>query len=433
MSATPEADIITTMFEVKTTRVLALMLMACVVGYSGATTPLQKVGSFAYTHPSFLSVFPTGLEGSGSPALTLTSFQAFGSGSVSAIRSIGAWFNSSSGAPDIETLGSLSWPNQMTLAPASALDASPALVLGDGFLVPGHSTGSVYAIRVGGGDPIALAPEKKEYFYHKAHLRDMDGDGDLDILTARGTKPVFGTAGGDLVWLRNPGGASPLDSAPWDLTTISSKGCDFELAWSDMDAADDVIEVWCPSFFSQELVLHVVGASNGSLITSRVIDSGLPLESIGLVDLDADGKDEIVVNSHSDKPADSVVLAYEIPPAGSLLSGSYVRHVLASGFNTTEGGFGPQASPGFVTPVFPTTTPSSSERPLLVVAGDGAQSGFLLVPAQGSKWDYTLELIVDVHGVVGIIAAGDVNLDGYTDLFIPDYDSGVIYAYTFAP
>merc|ERR1711916_33901 len=101
------------------------------------------------------------------------------------------------------------------------------------------------------------------------------------------------------------------------------------------------------------------------------------------------------------------------PPAGSLLSGSYVRHVLASGFHTTA--------------------PSSSERPLLVVAGDGAQSGFLLVPAQGSKWDYTLELIVDVHGVVGIIAAGDVNLDGYTDLFIPDYDSGVIYAYTFAP
>lgn len=40
--------------------------------------------------------------------------------------------------------------------------------------------------------PVALAAEKKKWFYHMAQWRDMDGDGKLDLLTARATKNFLG-------------------------------------------------------------------------------------------------------------------------------------------------------------------------------------------------------------------------------------------------
>jgi hypothetical protein len=42
------------------------------------------------------------------------------------------------------------------------------------------------------------------YFYHKSEWIDLNGDGKLDLLTARGTKPIIGTAGGELLWLEQP-------------------------------------------------------------------------------------------------------------------------------------------------------------------------------------------------------------------------------------
>lgn len=68
--------------------------------------------------------------------------------------------------------------------------------------------------------PSVRSPGNKElngWFYHRALLKDVDGDGLVDVVAARATKPLIGKEGGELVWLRQPPGADPLAPAslPW--------------------------------------------------------------------------------------------------------------------------------------------------------------------------------------------------------------------------
>ena len=52
----------------------------------------------------------------------------------------------------------------------------------------------------------------------------------------------------------------------------------------------------------------------------------------------------------------------------------------------------------------------------------------------GTDFQYELSVIISFDGVVGSIGYGDViGNDGWTEFFVPDYDNGQIYAYTFAP
>ncbi len=54
-----------------------------------------------------------------------------------------------------------------------------------------------------------LSSPSTGYFYHKADWYDVDGDGLLDLITARATKPLFGSGSGELLWLKQPS-SSPL-------------------------------------------------------------------------------------------------------------------------------------------------------------------------------------------------------------------------------
>ena len=56
------------------------------------------------------------------------------------------------------------------------------LLVGDGFLVPGKSTGGVYALpapTTAQNKAVCLTTPKSGYFYHRTVLRDMNGDGQL--------------------------------------------------------------------------------------------------------------------------------------------------------------------------------------------------------------------------------------------------------------
>lgn len=65
----------------------------------------------------------------------------------------------------------------------------------DGFLVPFKDDGYIYLVDISGSTP--QGPYKLtdhtegKWFYHRVVWKDMDGDGDLDILTCRAREPVF--------------------------------------------------------------------------------------------------------------------------------------------------------------------------------------------------------------------------------------------------
>lgn len=60
------------------------------------------------------------------------------------------------------------------------------------------------------------------WFYHRAVLKDIDGDGLVDVLAARASKPLLGSPGGELVWMKQPKAADPLAPSllPWQESVV---------------------------------------------------------------------------------------------------------------------------------------------------------------------------------------------------------------------
>jgi hypothetical protein len=125
----------------------------------------------------------------------------------------------------------ITWPNDHTLIAPSSLAAYQGLLVAGGFLVPPKTVGGIWALPASAnwtfGAPLKLSVDKGSafldgWFYHRALQKDVDGDGFVDVLTARATKPLFGTPGGELVWLRQPSSGDPLapTQLPWQEATL---------------------------------------------------------------------------------------------------------------------------------------------------------------------------------------------------------------------
>lgn len=145
--------------------------------------------------------------------------------------------------------------------------------------------------------------------------------------------------------------------------------------------------------------------------------------SLQLADINGDGKNEILASNH-DESGNGGVFAYEIP---SVASGNWKRHDLATVFPVLQKGIA-QAAPGAAEAFYP--TPDSTGAPHIVVAGDGSQQAYILVPTS-NPWSYDRTLLHNCGCTVGGIAVGDVNGDGKKELYIPCYDSGYLVTYSF--
>lgn len=98
------------------------------------------------------------------------------------------------------------WPNNVEVVPFDVFGLR-AIVVPDGFLVPGKSDGGVYIITM---DPsnvtlttavTKISTEPKGYFYHMGYWVDLNGDGRKDFITARSNAKA---GGGQLVWFEHP-------------------------------------------------------------------------------------------------------------------------------------------------------------------------------------------------------------------------------------
>lgn len=397
---------------------LSLALTSAASVALGADPVLKSVGVIEVNKPAFLSL--QHIDSSGDLALTIASFGVFGGNGVRVLP------KASSALSDISSLSisliteSIKWPNEIRALDASQLGRRGYLVSG-GFLVPGNTNGAVTFVDAESSKQYQLSTTKNGWWYHRAELRDLNGDGKLDVITARGTKSMFGGSGGELLWLENPGS---LDGQ-WKEHVIG-QGPDVNFRLYDIDG-DGKEELIATEYFGKKLSVWW-RETNGSW-SSKVIDDNLGSAfDSEIVDLNNDGVNELLVTNH--EASNGQVFSYTLPK--SFKSTKWNRVVLLDGIETRQGGMN-QASPGQAIAFRPST--SYSGKPYILVSGDGSQRAHMLVPKSQdpNNWEYTEQIVVDAGCTVGQSAVGDVNGDGHADVFVPGYDSNKIHVFTFAP
>jgi len=278
------------------------------------------------------------------------------------------------------------------------------------------------------------------YFYHKVVWMDMDDDGLLDAVTARATKPIIGSSNGQFLWLKQPAD-SPLSSTPWEATQLSSGHNSPDILFSACDLNDDgETEFVYASFFTGAglgLAYKDPSATSWtpeSFHYMSIDDSIGPAFATQVVDMNGDGRKDVLISNHVNNAAESGVWVYEAPQKPNPLNDTslWIKHKIAGNFTVLTKGIG-QAAPGAAFAYRPSI--STGGKYSVIVGGDGAEGVYIITPdsEDPSDWSYTKTEVDNCHGTVGQVAVGDTNGDGFTDIFVPCYDIGELHQLTFAP
>jgi hypothetical protein len=385
----------------------------------------RKLGEIKVNKPAFLNI----LNNASGSSLVISSFAPFASDTVSIVPNLKSALSQMDSIKPLPLTSQITWPNGTTYVSQDVFGNEGILVSG-GFLVPGKGNGAVTFIPLGASTSSsnihAITGSQGSWFYHKTSLVDMNGDGLVDVVTARANKPLFGAAKTELLWLENPGLPTALTTS-WK-EHIISKNADvhFELIGVVGSAIPAIVAT---EFFNKKL--SITWQENGQFV-NRVIDDKLGSAfDLQVVDVNFDGRRDLLVTNHESTASASGVFAYEIPE--DLKKGSFIKHVLFSGIQTRQKGPN-QASPGAPLAFYPAVNQTNS-KPWILVSGDGSQRAHLLKPNSESvsDWSYSESTLTDEKCTVGSSAVGDVNGDGFAEVFVPAYDNNRISVFTFAP
>ena len=401
--------------------ILALVASAAVASPDANSLPTM-VGQFPLESPGFLHYTPQ------DDTMLVTTFGALGSGGLYLFNNFSStWDSAISSAKPSQTTTGLVWPNVPTRAPASMF-GEPGnenyLLIGDGFLVPGKQTGNVIAVSTESLYKWTyLAPQDSDYFYHKAVPFDVDGDGDLDIVTCRATLPFLQKGSGQLLWLENKN-TGLNDTWP---AHVLQNGPDiiFDIhPWS----TPGNLTIASGEFFNARVSLTVVQL--GKVVRYAIVDDTIgAIDMVAFHQLDGTGRPNLLVTNHVDIEALSGVFAYTSADVSNPGAGNWTRTTLTQGFHTRAWFQG--MSPGFAYPFYPNAA-NPSGFPTIAIAGDGAYELYLLLPTTKAL-QYTRVTLLAANGTVAALSVGDFNNDGWTDMLVPNYDLSTMYAYTFKP
>ena len=123
-----------------------------------------------------------------------------------------------------------------------------------------------------------------------AHVADMDGDGDLDIVSASSLDDT-------IAWYENDGAADPSWTSA-NIATTADAARDVQVA--DMDGDGD-LDIVSASYADDTIAWYENnGAANPSWTSSDIVTNATNAESVYLADMDGDGDFDIVSGSQGD-------------------------------------------------------------------------------------------------------------------------------------
>jgi hypothetical protein len=194
------------------------------------------------------------------------------------------------------------------------------------------------------------------------------------------------------------------------------------------------VVVFAAEFFTEKVSVHRVSTVDGALVESRIIDDGeiLNAYSVALVDLNSDGKRQLLVNNHEKDKKTNGIWAYELPQ--DLMKGDYTKYPVATGFKNKFSLTVPNMAPGFPYAVWPEASTQGDDPAHILVAGDGTYSVHLLTNNGDETNPYAFDNIVlkDEGGTFGALAFSDLDEDGWLEMWVPNYDKSKVEVFKFS-
>lgn len=352
--------------------------------------------------------------------------------------------------------GVFNWPNSLNPIPTEVFSSTGYLLVADGFGTPSAHDGCLAIVNSNGNLPADFGDIQfisngcgqgnllqTKYYYHYTQWVDMDGDGDLDILTARCsslTNPTECTDS-DLVWFQNPGGPFSVTARTWkEFVVESSIGV--------TDTGFDLIEyngvkyVIAGGFASGQLVLYSgTNWVDTASINAQPIANGYGNTTFYFTqqwaDMNNDGIPDAVVTIGSYGLGEGVLLVYPgVDNNGALgLADGIMVYDQFPVFSSSSVG-----SPGeAVAFYYGVNDKANGVLPSILVSGDDDGQMYMFDPTgytnpDGSdfNWQYNNAVIFKTKQfspfvtpfnapTVGQMTVADIDGDGCNDIVVPSY------------
>lgn len=333
--------------------------------------------------------------------------------------------------PKVQTLTtSIDWPNYATVVDKEVFGFQ-ALIIGAGFLVPSHATGGVYILEASPSPktlkkPVKVTKDEGGYFYHRGVLRDMNGDGKLDIVTARCHYEVYpwSKKSGELVWLEQPA-TDALSGTPWTMHKLHD-GPDFLFTPHPTLFEKNMLTVSAEYVYSKVAIYFL---NDEGVVEERVIDDKCGHGfSASWVDLNRDGKLDLLATNHENQ--NGSVFAYTWDGDITKSDTKITKHVLATGFSAISTSQG-TAAPGDAVAFHPNAETERTDKPWIFVSGDNGNTIVLLRPTSenGDDWAYSKQILAYMGADVGQNVIDTTS--AVRSVYVPAYDNNEVVQYMF--
>lgn len=307
-------------------------------------------------------------------------------------------------------------PRAVGKVPSNAFSGNKALTYWVSTWGANGTTGAIYVLR-----PTTTYSVWKDitidagWNYERSQWVDMNKDGRVDCLTAR-----FRGGVGQLLWFQQPKGQDK-----WGQQIIHEGMADGNFI-GFVKGRKTYILVAGLQFSSLGLywTMHRGNLwSNNRLVRQRVVDNYGKYYDVQYIDLNRDGRPDVLTTTVNIGNSRGHVLGYEVPD--DIQNKVWKRRVLAAGF---QGDY----SPGKATAFWPNKWKRKTDRPSIFLSGAGQEILFILTPKPArSGWSYIKSSLRAGTGMIGIPYIRDIDGDSYPEVFVPQGNKLHVFSYDY--